>query len=352
MNAGEAVGYLLVPLFGIVLVLAPLTTRRTVQFGVRVPPAQLTNPILGRARRGYFVSSAVVAVCALVILIIVGGTPAWYSRVILLGQILADFGCYWWAHRRVEKVKAAEGWFAGQRQTVVADTSWRTQPQRFPIAWLVPALTVIVATLVIGVLRYPHLPARLDENGKEVAKSVARVFAVLVAQVYVTGLGSGLLVLVHHARPDLDTADPAASLRGYRKALGAVARAALILLACVDLTLLLAGLQQWQVIAVPGVLVLLPVVLGMVGLFGTVVRVGRQRARTAVAAGARDRDDDRFWKGGLVYVNRDDPALMVGARFAFGWTLNMGNPAAWLVLGGVVGLALSLVIVRLVTGAV
>jgi len=23
-----------------------------------------------------------------------------------------------------------------------------------------------------------------------------------------------------------------------------------------------------------------------------------------------NRDDDRFWKGGLIYVNRDDPAIM------------------------------------------
>jgi hypothetical protein len=49
-----------------------------------------------------------------------------------------------------------------------------------------------------------------------------------------------------------------------------------------------------------------------------------------------DRDDDRFWKGGLIYVNRDDPAIMVGARFGVGWTLNFANPLAWLIIGGIV----------------
>jgi uncharacterized membrane protein len=29
-------------------------------------------------------------------------------------------------------------------------------------------------------------------------------------------------------------------------------------------------------------------------------------------------DDDRFWQAGLLYVNRDDPAYVVAARFGAG----------------------------------
>jgi uncharacterized membrane protein len=47
-----------------------------------------------------------------------------------------------------------------------------------------------------------------------------------------------------------------------------------------------------------------------------------------------DRDDDQFWKAGLLYVNRDDPALVVGARFGVGWMLNFGKPVAWLLIAG------------------
>lgn len=53
----------------------------------------------------------------------------------------------------------------------------------------------------------------------------------------------------------------------------------------------------------------------------------------ALATGT-DRDDDRFWKAGLLYVNRDDPAIVVGARFGVGWMLNFGNPVAWLLSAG------------------
>jgi len=50
------------------------------------------------------------------------------------------------------------------------------------------------------------------------------------------------------------------------------------------------------------------------------------------------RDDDKYWWGGLLYVNRDDPALMVPRRFGLGWALNFGNPRAAMLLAGVLAL--------------
>ncbi|WP_345405546.1 hypothetical protein [Nonomuraea salmonea] len=51
--------------------------------------------------------------------------------------------------------------------------------------------------------------------------------------------------------------------------------------------------------------------------------------------GAGQRDDDRHWfLAGTVYVNRRDPALLVHARLgSSSWTLNLGHPIAWLLLG-------------------
>jgi uncharacterized membrane protein len=46
------------------------------------------------------------------------------------------------------------------------------------------------------------------------------------------------------------------------------------------------------------------------------------------------RDDDRYWYGGIIYNNPDDPALFVEKRYGLGWTLNFGNPQARLILIG------------------
>jgi uncharacterized membrane protein len=69
-------------------------------------------------------------------------------------------------------------------------------------------------------------------------------------------------------------------------------------------------------------------------------------AGTAVPAGAAtiaqdrvktvNRDDDRFYRWGVVYYNPDDPTLFVPKRFGIGWTVNMARPLAWVLLAATV----------------
>ena len=46
----------------------------------------------------------------------------------------------------------------------------------------------------------------------------------------------------------------------------------------------------------------------------------------------------KYWPGGLIYINREDPALLVPRRFGLGWALNFGNPRAAMLLAGVLAL--------------
>ncbi len=352
MSAAILIGYVLVPLFGTFLCVVPVVSRPTIQFGVRVPPERVAAPVIGRERHRYVRRSAVIAVAATAVVFAAGAdVPWWLSRLVLVFVVAADAGLFWAAHRSVARVKSAEGWFAGRRQTVVTDTGWRTDPARFPTAWLLPAIVIIVATAVVGVLRYPELPARLDTGGgRHLATTPASAFATLIGQLFVTGLWIMLLTLAYRSRADLDTGDPAASLRGYRRALVLIGRAGLIFVACIDLTLALAALRRWRVADLSGGLVILPAALGLAGLLAVVVQAGRIRGRTRTATAGSDRDDDRFWKGGLAYVNRDDPALMVNARFGFGLTPNLGNPRVWLVIAGVAAVLAGLIALKLTVG--
>ncbi len=250
-------------------------------------------------------------------------------------------------------MKSAEGWFAGRRQTVVADTSWRTQPERFPDRMAGAGGGGDRGHRNRRCRALPVSAGLSQPGGHRVVTSPVSAFAVVAGQVYATGLWTAMLVLVYRSRPDLDTADPAASLRRHRAALGVFARAGLILLAGVDLSLLLVALGLWQILRLSGagnVLVLAPFALGLAAFFGAVVAAGAARTRTTPGATATDRDDDRFWKAGIVYVNRDDPAVLVGARVAFGWTVNLGNPAAWLLMAGFLAVPAGLIAIRLATG--
>ncbi|WP_146143568.1 DUF5808 domain-containing protein [Bifidobacterium callitrichos] len=74
---------------------------------------------------------------------------------------------------------------------------------------------------------------------------------------------------------------------------------------------------------------------GMLALVGGIVVVlfyGQNGSRVD-AGGADDEtmpwDEDRYWYGGVIYANRDDPAVWVPKRFGVGWTVNMARPVVW-----------------------
>jgi uncharacterized membrane protein len=107
-----------------------------------------------------------------------------------------------------------------------------------------------------------------------------------------------------------------------------------------------------------------PMLLGQTVLIATIFaiafRMGQGGWRLAKAGPTEtsdaapvvgDRTPDECWKLGLFYFNRNDPALWVEKRFGIGWTVNMGNPKSWYLLGALllfvaVSLVLPLVIGR------
>ncbi len=371
MSAGGLAADFTVPFVGALLCVTPAVTRPTLQFGVRVPARHAGAAVIRRERRAYYRRTAAIGVCCTAAALLLQGSGSWWlTRIILLLEVAADLGCMAVARKNIIAVKTSEHWFAGLRQTVVTDTSWRADPPRFPVRWLVPALAVLAATIITGVLRYPDLPARLTVragawggSGHEVPKSLVSAFAVVAAQLYVTVLWTGLLLLAYRTRPDIEAADPVASAGRYRRFLTMFSKAMLALVALVNLSLLLDALRTWRVYQLSGpgsVLPLLPWAAGLLALAAVMVRAGQAGSRLPGGRGGAgrehrqargtDRDDDRFWKAGLIYVNRDDPALLVGARFGVGWTLNFANPAAWLLIAGVAAVPAGLAAITAAAG--
>jgi uncharacterized membrane protein len=373
MNAGGLAAEFTVPFYGALFCALPAVTKPTIQFGVRIPPERTGSTVIGDQRRAYYRRTAVIGVCCTVmaVLLAVHGSR-WPPMLIVPIEVAADIGCLLVARRKITAVKHAERWFAGLRQTVVADTSWRADSPRFPVRWLIPALAITAATVLIGVVRYPELPGRLTDGfgawaapGHQVPKTAVTVFALVFAQLWVTALWTAMMLIIYRSRPEIDAADPAASVRRYRRLLARCTSAMLVLVTLIDLSLLLAALRNWQVYRLSGAgaaLPLLPYAVGLLVLVTFVLRSGQGGFRLAAdgiddgrppdlarRAGLADRDDDRFWKGGLIYVNPEDPVLMVGARFGVGWTFNLANPAAWLLISAIVGVPAGLVIIAVLT---
>lgn len=340
--------------------LLPRISRDTVPFGVRVPPERVGAPEITAATRAFGVAvlatGALAAAASLLLWpVLPAGAAAGTVGVLLAAGLVA---CYARAHRAVRRAKAQGDWYAGLRQGVAADTSLRTAPLPFPWLGAAPSLLVTAATAVVGAVLYPGLPDRLvtavvyrgeDVEYTTAATTPATVFAPVFFQAVAVAVLLLLLRLTLRARPDADASRPRENADRHRRFLRIWARTVLVstLLSAVALGAL--ALLFWtgsmaEAGPVAAVLVAVPMLLAGLVVLGVAVRIGqggwrlRADARDGAGTGLVQQDDDRFWHlGGFVYINRHAPGLLVPKRAGgLGWTVNLGHPAAWAVLGTVV----------------
>lgn len=357
MTVTILVTILSVAFLGVLLLLLPRMASPTVPFGVRVPDEHVDAPAVRRATRQYIrgVTVAVLVVLALVVALV----PVLPETVLITAAPFAALAAwaapYVSARRTVQEAKRSEGWYEGVRQTVAADTSLRTSPPRYPWVWAVPAAALLVVTVAVGVAVYPTLPDRIpthigpDGPDRFADTTVWSAFGLVGVQALLTALVLGLVAVGLRSRRDIVATTPASSADQYRRFLGAMARSVLVLAAALNLTMLLVALMIWDVVPPSGgwqVASMAPTLVATAVLVVVAVRTGQSghRLRTAVPdgpgrPGTAHRDDDAHWIGGLIYINREDPALFVPKRFGgVGWTVNLGRPVAWVVVGAILAL--------------
>lgn len=307
---------LLIALLTCCALAVPVLMRPTLPFGVQVAAVRAADPAIRQIRRAYMVRVGAASVVA-VIGCVVAYSHALVAGILANGLVVAHIACYVLAHRSLRAVKRAEWWQAEHRYGVTTNTTFRTDPVRVPLLWLWPALVVLVVAMVLG---------RWDSVIPMAAMAVLIPLVVWMAV---------------RTRPDLDAAQPVGSARRYRVYLEGTAKRLMLLVTGMNLTILLDGTVGWQSLAVVPTLVTIAV------LVTWMVRVGQAGHRLPALPGEEDedtgltqRDDDRHWRlSGLVYVNRQDPAIFVHQRVGLGWTMNLGHPVSWVVLAALVLLA-------------
>ena len=74
------------------------------------------------------------------------------------------------------------------------------------------------------------------------------------------------------------------------------------------------------------------VVLARLGQGGSRVPAGNETSPGPSAVPVGDRTQDKYWKLGIFYFNRDDSAVIVEKRFGLGYTLNFARSATWVIV--------------------
>ena len=323
----------------------PRLTRPDLYFAVTLP-ADFRDSAAGRAQLSRYRLKVVLASLSALVILVFGAirnSPALLLAALVVqqaGTLLAYF-----AARSQVKPYATE-------PTPMREAALSPRDAHIPGGWLAQAgpFAMLAVTGLYLQLHWSAIPERFpihwgidgQPNGWATRTGPGVYGPLLIAAATCLLLGAIAYGVLHASRPIRLSGAAGQSESGFRFTVAAIFVGAEYLMAIVfSWTSLLPLLHSGSgAPAIWGVLVasLLFAVVAVVLL----VRLGQGGTRAAQTAPrgpfereappVGDRIQDRYWKGGLLYVNSEDPALFVEKRFGMGYTLNFGRPASWVML--------------------
>ena len=294
-------------------------------FGVRLPAERVAAPIVQAWRRTYRIGVLAFG-CVVMVVSVVATVEGLATLAVLASAALAMsyFLLYYLAHRAVLAARHREDWYADAHRSVTADTSLRTDPERYPWSWLLPSLLVIVITAGYGATSYRDLPERLCSTTMRTARPTGsstqpcgppsrrcspRSLTVVIAL---------LAALPQRAPAALDPADPQRAAAVHRSFGAALSRALLFLTAAANLGLFFIAQQLWRqngTADVAAVVATLATTVGVLAVVGSAAYVGGS-ARREPPAGAATRHGCEMTKptGGRPAVRQPGGPRAAGAQ--------------------------------------
>jgi uncharacterized membrane protein len=346
-------------LFGLLLAAIVALRPPGLPLSVRVPQAHASDPVVRSAIRRFrwgLVLVWVLTAALTVALAAAGQAPLATFLPVLLYSLLSVLVLVL-SRRMILRAKREGDWFEG----IPVRVSAQITPPAYhhpPVIWPALAAIVLAVTTAVDVALYPGLPDPIavhfnvaGQADRFAVKSVWSVFGLLMIGAAVVVLLTVLSIVAarYNARTQSDdTADQAAlRTRVQRSMLTSLLSQLSFVIALGISAIELAQRLAPSVTGATAACAIGLVVLIMVVIIAAVAR-GRAQLRPANVRDPRSPrpdavDDDQHWKGGLFYVNRDDPALLVPRRFGLGWTLNLGRPA---------GIALTILLLVVIAGTV
>jgi uncharacterized membrane protein len=351
-------------LVGGVLMIIPRVTRRGLLFGVYVGEDHSCGTEADALRRGYYAGIAsTMAIAIVAVMVLVGGfgipLAGFTTLVVLVGFVIT----YLKAHAGALRM-------AGPGGPVAAVAPLAPQPSRrliLPAVALLAGLAGGLFSISYAWAHYDRLPEQFpihfgitgspDAWGET---SIAAVFLAPFATLLMGGIVGAAALLVANAKMAIRRDDGGVSLRAQERFRTAMTRVLSIVGLIVTAMMVEISITPIQVALGEttgmSVALMLSLVAGLLAVLGAMIyialRYGQGGAALEVAAaGAPLTDglaDNRHWRFGMLYVNRDDPSIMVESRFGIGYTINLGHWKGITLLAMMIAVPLLLVVIAIV----
>ncbi|HLQ71174.1 MAG TPA: DUF5808 domain-containing protein [Bacillota bacterium] len=354
----------MIPAF-LMVMLTPYITRKTESFGVSIPEALYDDHRLKKMRRAYLVRTGILAIpIFLMITFLIVGLLGEYNEqfigvlftVFIFIYIVGSFLIYFSFHRKMKQMKKDENWKANRKQQVVIDTAFHQKKKIHSNGWLVIPALLIGVTLIITFFQYDRIPERIPmqfsfsgEVTKWADKSLKSVLLLPAMQFFLLVLFGLVNTVIGRSKQQINAENPERSAeqnRLFRRRFSA------FMMVSATLMVMLFGLIQlsfiysldntmigYGTIGLSGIIIIGAIILSLkTGQGGSRIKVNVEDKDGNMI----DRDDDRYWKLGQIYVNRNDPAMFLEKRFGVGWTVNVAHPLVWILFLGLIAISVGL----------
>lgn len=349
---------ILIPSF-LSIIFTPYWTRKTESFGVTIPQKIYNSPELKKLRKKFALYTGILAMTIIVILFLISTDVTEYvagiqlSGAIILFLILSSI-IYLKFHFTMKTLKENSNWQKEKNQQLFISTSFHKEKLTYSNLWFLISfvLTFIGAFFT---LKYYHLlpeqiPMQYNFSGEITnwaEKSYRSVLMLPVTQLYLTLLFIFVNAMIARSKQQIDSENPEESLKRntlFRKRWSLftiiTGNALAVLFAFIQLSFFI-EMAPFIMMAVTLGFSLL-IIFGAIYLAYTTGQGGSRIKNGTITTDGKsiNRDDDRHWKFGIFYVNREDPALFLEKRFGVGWTINLARPLAWILFLGIIASAI------------
>ncbi|WP_010631787.1 DUF1648 domain-containing protein [Sporolactobacillus vineae] len=321
----------------------PWFSRRNVVFGVVFADDQIwKNDNVRKIIRAYLIS-AVFAVFAILIILAPLVAAGWTNDMLAFNLslallILVETLVFYAATRKTRAYKQMNkpDPELSSRNVIVAVKG--DKETLFPLSWLLILLPLMIATFIVAILGYPYMPSSIPTHFGLTGPDhwAPKSWMTVLSPVFFELMLAVLVLFIRRAP---------ASVKGNPKAAPDYARFRKLMTLLMIVTGLITELiflvivisfihpvsQIWLIAPTIAVIILLPVMMLIYFRF----------ARSKTPSGPI-LDDDAKWLWGQFYFNRSDPSLFVEKRVGIGYTINMARPGAWMVVIGIITVAILL----------
>ena len=330
----------------------PYLMKRTVVFGVTIPEQNLQDENIKNYKKQYAMFVAFIS------FLFIGAYIYWClsanrleEELALIGAfmefllILVSLAWYFYYHSKAKYLKKINRWGEDLKQVKVTDLSVRNEDEMLP--WMLYILPILI-TISLGiytVMNYEILPDQIPThwgaNGQPDAftnktpfTAISMSLLLFVMQLMFLGihLGTKKSGIKLSATSLQASRNRQLSLRKYSSWF--------TFFTIVGVTMLFTYLQLTTIhptISSDITKMIIPagfLILIFIGTILLAIKVGRadkiESAMTELAI--MEMDEDQYWKGGLIYFNKNDPSIFVEKRFGIGWTLNFANPIGYCIV--------------------